>query len=72
MTADSIVKVPEMAESISEGTLKQWSKRKQQISGFGFLSNEYQRLGIMLNETRRLLRLKPTRLGESCMPSFQE
>ena len=25
--ADKIVKVPEMAESISEGTLKQWSKR---------------------------------------------
>lgn len=24
--ADKIVKVPEMAESISEGTLKQWSK----------------------------------------------
>ena len=26
--ADKIVKVPEMAESISEGTLKQWSKRE--------------------------------------------
>jgi 2-oxoglutarate dehydrogenase E2 component (dihydrolipoamide succinyltransferase) len=25
--ADRIVKVPEMAESISEGTLKQWSKQ---------------------------------------------
>ena len=25
-TADKIVKVPSMAESISEGTLKQWSK----------------------------------------------
>ncbi len=25
--ADTIVKVPEMAESITEGTLKQWSKR---------------------------------------------
>jgi len=25
--ADKVVKVPEMAESISEGTLKQWSKR---------------------------------------------
>ncbi len=25
--ADTIVKVPEMAESISEGTLKQWSKQ---------------------------------------------
>lgn len=25
--ADKIVQVPEMAESISEGTLKQWSKR---------------------------------------------
>lgn len=25
--ADSIVKVPQMAESISEGTLKQWSKQ---------------------------------------------
>lgn len=24
--ADKIVKVPEMAESITEGTLKQWSK----------------------------------------------
>jgi len=24
--ADKVVKVPEMAESISEGTLKQWSK----------------------------------------------
>jgi 2-oxoglutarate dehydrogenase E2 component (dihydrolipoamide succinyltransferase) len=27
-TADTIVKVPEMAESITEGTLKQFSKRK--------------------------------------------
>lgn len=26
--ADKVVKVPEMAESISEGTLKQWSKSK--------------------------------------------
>lgn len=26
--AESIVKVPEMAESITEGTLKQWSKRR--------------------------------------------
>lgn len=25
--ADRVVKVPEMAESISEGTLKQWSKQ---------------------------------------------
>jgi hypothetical protein len=25
--ADKVVQVPEMAESISEGTLKQWSKR---------------------------------------------
>ncbi len=25
--ADKVVTVPEMAESISEGTLKQWSKR---------------------------------------------
>jgi 2-oxoglutarate dehydrogenase E2 component (dihydrolipoamide succinyltransferase) len=25
--ADQVVKVPEMAESISEGTLKQWSKQ---------------------------------------------
>lgn len=27
-TDEKIVKVPEMAESITEGTLKQWSKRK--------------------------------------------
>ncbi|KAI9788643.1 MAG: 2-oxoglutarate dehydrogenase complex E2 component [Peltula sp. TS41687] len=27
VTAEKIVKVPQMAESISEGTLKQWSKR---------------------------------------------
>lgn len=27
VTADKIVKVPEMAESITEGTLKQWSKQ---------------------------------------------
>ena len=26
LVADKVVKVPEMAESISEGTLKQWSK----------------------------------------------
>ena len=26
--ADKVVKVPEMAESISEGTLKQWSKSR--------------------------------------------
>lgn len=26
LSADKTVKVPEMAESISEGTLKQWSK----------------------------------------------
>lgn len=28
LLADKVVKVPEMAESISEGTLKQWSKRR--------------------------------------------
>ncbi len=28
LLADKVVKVPEMAESISEGTLKQWSKRQ--------------------------------------------
>jgi pyruvate/2-oxoglutarate dehydrogenase complex dihydrolipoamide acyltransferase (E2) component len=28
MAADTIVKVPQMAESITEGTLKQWSKRE--------------------------------------------
>ena len=27
--ADKIVKVPEMAESISEGTLKQWQKSRE-------------------------------------------
>ena len=27
LVAEKVVKVPEMAESISEGTLKQWSKR---------------------------------------------
>ena len=27
LVAEKLVKVPEMAESISEGTLKQWSKR---------------------------------------------
>jgi hypothetical protein len=30
--ADTIVKVPQMAESISEGTLKQFSKREQHIA----------------------------------------
>ena len=29
--ADTMVKVPQMAESISEGTLKQWSKREHSI-----------------------------------------
>ena len=29
--ADKVVKVPEMAESISEGTLKQWSKRSSTL-----------------------------------------
>ena len=32
--ADKVVKVPEMAESITEGTLKQWSKREQMLCGF--------------------------------------
>lgn len=27
--ADKVIKVPQMAESISEGTLKQWVKRKK-------------------------------------------
>lgn len=35
--ADTIVKVPQMAESISEGTLKQWSK---QIGDYVHLDEE--------------------------------
>ena len=35
--ADQVVKVPQMAESISEGTLKQWSK---QIGDFVELDEE--------------------------------
>ncbi len=34
--ADKIVKVPEMAESISEGTLKQWSKRSFMLNLYGW------------------------------------
>ena len=30
--ADTVVKVPQMAESITEGTLKQWSKRELSLS----------------------------------------
>ena len=32
--ADKIVKVPEMAESITEGTLKQWSKSERHTFGY--------------------------------------
>lgn len=40
--AEKIVKVPEMAESITEGTLKQWSKRKlcKPCDAFPFCSAE--------------------------------
>jgi hypothetical protein len=30
--ADTVVKVPQMAESITEGTLKQWSKRAYPVT----------------------------------------
>jgi 2-oxoglutarate dehydrogenase E2 component (dihydrolipoamide succinyltransferase) len=51
--ADKIVKVPEMAESISEGTLKQWSK---QIGDFVEQDEE-----IATIETDKV-RLRPHRL----------
>jgi 2-oxoglutarate dehydrogenase E2 component (dihydrolipoamide succinyltransferase) len=51
--ADRIVKVPEMAESISEGTLKQWSK---QIGDFVEQDEE-----IATIETDKV-RLRPPRL----------
>jgi 2-oxoglutarate dehydrogenase E2 component (dihydrolipoamide succinyltransferase) len=51
--ADKIVKVPEMAESISEGTLKQWSK---QIGDFVEQDEE-----IATIETDKV-RLRPPRL----------
>ncbi len=38
--ADKVVKVPEMAESISEGTLKQWSKSRSLVFVHG---NEHER-----------------------------
>ena len=33
IVADTVVKVPQMAESISDGTLKQFSKRRSQLLG---------------------------------------
>jgi hypothetical protein len=34
IAADTTVKVPQMAESITEGTLKQWSKRAYCLEAF--------------------------------------
>jgi len=34
IAADTVVKVPQMAESITEGTLKQWSKRVYSSKSF--------------------------------------
>ena len=37
--ADKVIKVPQMAESISEGTLKQWVKRKWWWGQYGICAN---------------------------------
>jgi 2-oxoglutarate dehydrogenase E2 component (dihydrolipoamide succinyltransferase) len=59
--AETIVKVPEMAESITEGTLKQWSKRAF-LHGVGYgPANNMQRLETMLSRTRKSRPSRPTR-----------
>lgn len=63
LSADSIVKVPQMAESITEGTLKQFSKRTiSLIFCYGLsLLTASQRSGTLSNGTRNWRRLKLTR-----------
>jgi hypothetical protein len=65
--ADTVVKVPQMAESITEGTLKQWSKRacpmqSPTITG----TNAQQRSATTLSKTRRS---QPSKRTKSTFPS---
>lgn len=56
------VKVPEMAESITEGTLKQWSKREDtRRRGARHMLTKMQRSATTLSRTRRLPPSRPTR-----------
>jgi len=68
--ADKIVKVPEMAESISEGTLKQWSK---QIGDFVELDEEIatietDKVGLhaLLTSYSQLIKLHSDRCSSQC------
>lgn len=63
--ADAIIKVPQMAESITEGTLKQFSKGEFFWSFWillpAVLLMRFQASAIMLNATRNWRPSKPTR-----------
>lgn len=62
--ADStIVKVPQMAESITEGTLKQWSKRELSCAKCcgGHHTDQLQRSATTSSRTRKLLPLRRTK-----------
>jgi hypothetical protein len=56
------VKVPEMAESITEGTLKQWSKRTLPMFESTGFANMPQRSVTTSSRTRRSPPLRQTRL----------
>jgi hypothetical protein len=59
--ADTIVKVPQMAESITEGTLKQFSKRRSLDQFAGLSLTVRQRWAITLSGTKKSLQLRQTR-----------
>ena len=60
--ADTVVKVPQMAESITEGTLKQWSKRACTMQTPTIPNTDpQQRSATTLSKTKRSRPSKPTR-----------
>jgi hypothetical protein len=69
--AETVVKVPQMAESITEGTLKQWSKRASSLAAdYAVCANTMQRSATMLSRTRRLLPSRRTRY--TAQPRLQD
>ena len=53
--ADRVVKVPQMAESITEGTLKQWSKR----------------IGDYVEQDEEIVTIETDKVGQSCPRKLQ-
>lgn len=61
IAAEKVVQVPQMAESITEGTLKQFSKRELVLLPELHTANREQRLATMLSRMKRSQPLRPTR-----------